>query len=208
MPVPIQSALQRPVRLVVEPAAATSEGDDAALVLAAQRDPRAFAHLYLRYVDPVYRYCHRRLGTKEAAEDATSAVFAKALAAIPRYRTENASFRAWLFAIAHNVVVDLHRGAVFTRPIESVHDRAAPEPGPEAVLLAGEDRRTIDGLLAVMAPDQRRVLELRLAGLTTPEIAEALGRNPGAIRAIQCRAAKRIRELLGRSAAAEESDHA
>ncbi len=208
MPVPIQSALTVRGHVPAESGASMSADDDAALVLAAQRDPRAFSHLYLRYVDPVYRYCYRRLGTKEAAEDATSVVFAKTLAALPRYRTENASFRAWLFAIAHNVVVDVHRGAVFTWPIDTLHDRAAPELGPEDELLAGEERRTIDGLLAVMAPDQRRVLELRLAGLTTIEIANALGRNPGAIRAIQCRAAKRLRELLRHAPHLERTGHA
>jgi RNA polymerase sigma factor (sigma-70 family) len=204
---PVPSVLELPVP-VAAAASLSGADDDATLVLAAQRDPRAFAHLYLRYVDPVYRYCHRRLGTKEAAEDATSLVFAKALAALPRYRVENASFRAWLFAIAHNAVVDVHRAAVVTRPLDAVADRPGHEPGPEAALLAAEERRTVDGLLAMIAPDQRRVLELRLAGLTTAEIAVALGRNPGAIRAIQCRAAKRLRELLGRGAAPEESPHA
>jgi RNA polymerase sigma-70 factor, ECF subfamily len=205
MPVPPTMELSVPFAL--SPATPDVD-DDAALVLAAQRDPRAFAHLYLRYVEPVYRYCHRRLGTKEASEDATSLVFAKALAALPRYRTENSSFRSWLFAIAHNAVVDMHRAAVATRPLDALADRADREPGPEAALLAAEERRTVDGLLAVMAPDQRRVLELRLAGLTTAEIAAALGRNPGAIRAIQCRAAKRLRELLGRDEGTEEIRHA
>jgi DNA-directed RNA polymerase specialized sigma24 family protein len=48
-----------------------------------------------------------------------------------------------------------------------------------------------------MTPEQRRVLELRLAGLTTAEIACALGRSPGAVRAIQFRAAIKLRERLG-----------
>ena len=55
-----------------------------------------------------------------------------------------------------------------------------------------------------MAPDQRRVLELRLAGLTTAEIGAALGRNPGAIRAVQHRAVKRLRHLLKGDESSEE----
>jgi hypothetical protein len=69
--------------------------DDAALVAAARVDPTAFAPLYARYLPPVYRYCYRRLGTSAAAEDATSEVFVKALAALPRFRA--GSFRSWLF---------------------------------------------------------------------------------------------------------------
>ena len=70
----------------------------------AQRDPYAFALLYTRYLDPIHRYCYRRLGSREAAEDATSLVFAKALSALPRYH--DTSFRSWLFTIAHHVVID------------------------------------------------------------------------------------------------------
>ena len=187
-------AMQLPIS---NPAAGAAGDGDEALVRAAQRDPRAFAPLYLRYVDLVYRYCDRRLGSREAAEDATSLVFAKALAALPRYRTNGPSFRSWLFAIAHNVVVDAQRATHSTQPIDSIGDRPAQEPGPETALLAAEDRWTIDRLLAQTAPDQRRVLELRLAGLTTAEIAAALNRTPGAVRAMQFRAVGRLRELLG-----------
>src|SRR5215213_5589126 len=70
--------------------------DDAWVVRQAKSDPRAFAPLYSRYFDPVYRYCYRRLGHPEAAADATSQIFAKALAALPGYREEAPSFRSWL----------------------------------------------------------------------------------------------------------------
>jgi hypothetical protein len=49
---------------------ASAAPDEAALVARAQADRHAFAPLYARYLDPVYRYCYRRLGSKEAAEDA------------------------------------------------------------------------------------------------------------------------------------------
>lgn len=60
--------------------------NDATLVAAAQADSQAFAPLYARYLQPIYRYCYRRLGTCVMAEDATSEVFVKALAGLPRYR--------------------------------------------------------------------------------------------------------------------------
>jgi RNA polymerase sigma-70 factor (ECF subfamily) len=75
--------------------------DDADLVARAQVDREAFALLYRRYLDPVHRYYYRRLGSREAAEDATSLVFTKAFTALPTYRT--GSFRSWLFAIAYHV---------------------------------------------------------------------------------------------------------
>jgi RNA polymerase sigma-70 factor (ECF subfamily) len=170
---------------------------DAALVAAARRDRAAFAPLYLRYVDPVFRYCLRRLGSWEAAEDATAQVFTKALAALPGYRESGSSFRSWLFAIAHNVLVDAGRSA---RPHDMLDESLPltdPGTGPEEAALAAEGQREVQLLLAIVPPDQRRVLELRLAGLTTAEIAQALGLSPGAVRASQYRAAKRLRLVMG-----------
>src|SRR5215204_246366 len=80
---------------------------DDALVLAAQANSADFAALYERYVDPIYRFCFRRLGNRAAAEDATSVVFERALKALPRFTT--GSFRAWLFTIARNAITDVHR---------------------------------------------------------------------------------------------------
>jgi len=91
------------------------ERDDAILVAEAKRDRRAFAPLYRRYVDRVYRYCDRVLGDRELAEDAASLVFTKALAGLPHCR--GAAFRSWLFAIAHNVIVDAQRARMRTRPL-------------------------------------------------------------------------------------------
>jgi RNA polymerase sigma-70 factor, ECF subfamily len=88
-------------------ATVASTPDDEVLVAAARLDPRAFDAVYDRYVGPVYRYCHVRLGRREAAEDATSAVFLKALAGLDGYRPGN--FPAWLFRIAANVVTDARR---------------------------------------------------------------------------------------------------
>jgi RNA polymerase sigma-70 factor (ECF subfamily) len=168
--------------------------DDAALVAAARLDRRAFAPLYRRYVDPVYRYCFRRLGGREAAEDATAAVFAKALAALPAYR--DGSFRAWLFAIAHNAVVDALRARRPTAPVDAAWAVADPAPTPEEAALAADAGRSLRAVLERLSPDQRQVVELHLAGLSGPEIASVLGRSHAAVRAVQARAIARLRELL------------
>src|SRR4051812_26148265 len=65
--------------------------DDEALVAAAQVDRAAFAPLYQRYADPVFRFCYRRLGDRALAEDATSRVFERVLAALSRYRQDKGS---------------------------------------------------------------------------------------------------------------------
>jgi RNA polymerase sigma-70 factor, ECF subfamily len=168
--------------------------DEAALVALAQRDRRAFAPLYSRYFTPIYRYCYRRLGSPETAADATSQTFAKALAALPSCRGE--SFRAWLFAIAHNVLNDGYRAKTFDQPLEEAHELLDRAPSPEDLAVEAEERRTLARLLSQLSDDQRQIVELRLAGLTSKEIASALGRTPNAIDQAQFRAINRLRALL------------
>jgi len=173
---------------------------DALLVARAQSDPAAFAPLYELYFDPVYRYCYHRLGSWEAAEDATSIVFTRVLAALPRYRSDGRSgaFRSWLFTIAHNVVVDqMH--ADRRRRVQPLDDAGEVADGTlslEETAMAAEASRMVREVLAQLSPDQRQVVELRLAGLTNAEIAGVLGRKSGAIRITQYRAGLRIRALL------------
>src|SRR5688572_30325296 len=129
-------------------AVASDEGE---LVALAQRDRRAFAPLYTRYFDPVYRYCYRRLGTPEAAADATSQTFAKALAALPSCRAE--TFRSWLFAIAHNVLTDGFRTNRFDQPLDEVAEVVDVAPSPEDLAVVAEERSTLDGLLVQLQPE-------------------------------------------------------
>ncbi len=181
-------------RSAASPVAQTPEVDDATLVAAAQTDPRAFAPLYRRYVDPVYRYCYRRLGNQHAAEDATGLIFTQALAALPRCRP--ASFRAWLFTIAHHTIFNDWRSHRNDQPLSPDDLTPDPAPNPEEVLLATETRETVYWLLAQLPIEQRRVLELRLAGLKGREIAGALGRSHGSVRIAQHRAMTRLREMM------------
>jgi RNA polymerase sigma-70 factor (ECF subfamily) len=99
------------------------------VVARAQRDPTAFAPLYMAYVEPVYRYCYRRLGSREAAEDATSLVFERALRSLATFR--GGSFRAWLFTIAHNAVTDAYRRRGTNPPFIEAMEVADPAPPPE-----------------------------------------------------------------------------
>ncbi|MDP9365925.1 MAG: sigma-70 family RNA polymerase sigma factor [Chloroflexota bacterium] len=169
-----------------------SAEDDAALVARAQEDRGAFGPLYDRYADRVYRYCLRRLGTREAAEDATSQTFTEALAGLAGFR--GGSFAAWLFAIAHNVCANAGRRHP-NLPLDAAGDPpdSAPHAAPEARALADEATRELRALLDVLPPDQRRVAELRLAGLTGAEIAAAMGRSLAAVKMLQVRALARLR---------------
>lgn len=170
-------------------------GSDEELVVLAQEDPAAFAALYLRYVDLVYRYCFRRLGDRSAAEDATSRIFERVLRALPKYRA--GSFRSWLFTIAHNTITDVYRAERREKraavDMWTIHDN---RPGPEEQSVGADDARWIRTLMDRLSDDQRQVVEFRLAGLTDIEIAAVLGRSHGSVRTIQYRAIRKLREIL------------
>jgi RNA polymerase sigma-70 factor (ECF subfamily) len=168
--------------------------DEPTQVALAQRDPRAFAPLYETYADAVYRYCFRRLGDPDAAADATSLVFTRVLAALPRYRDR--SFRSWLFTIAHNTVIDGWRTTRFEARLEAGTGRADPGPSPEEAVLSADADCQVHVLLGSLPDDQRHVIELRLAGLTNREIADTLGRSVAATKMLQVRALTRLRTLL------------
>jgi len=165
--------------------------------LIASGDPAVFAELYDRHVDAIYRYCRLRLPNAQEAEDATAVVFEKAFAAYPPAPT--GTFRAWLFTIAHNVVVSFYRTRSrrgHHRPLDDALHVADPGPTPEEDVLLADEQRRLHQALARLPQSQRRVVELRLAGLLGAEIAEVLQRSPAAVRQLQFRAMQRLRELL------------
>jgi RNA polymerase sigma-70 factor (ECF subfamily) len=161
---------------------------------AARRDPAAFAPLYAAYFDPIYRYCYLRLHHRELAADAASQTFLKALASIGGFRS--GSFKSWLYAIARNVTIDMQRAS---RPqVDLEHAEAIHDPGlsPEESALRTDDRERLWRALAQLSNEQREVLELRLAGLTGQEIADATRRSLSATKSIQFRALSRLRTVL------------
>ena len=183
-----------------------SEMSDEELVALALRDRQAFGQLYDRYVESIYRYCYGRLGEREDAEDATSIVFIRALAALPTHRGD--SFRSWLFAIAHNVVINTRRAATVDRPLDAAIEVIDPGPTVEDLAAATDRRRSVSEALKFLPDEQRRVVELRLAGLTGPEVATTLGRSHNSVRTTQRRALARLRTILGVTAEAAEGCHA
>ncbi len=187
---------------------------DAEIVQRAIQDPQAFSIVFERYHRDIYFYCLRRLGNPQDADDAASTVFMKAYSALGRFRPRSggtgATFRSWIFAIAHNVIVDAWRKP--SRPLRTfsldsplgtdVADRTpAPGHSPEQHVIRSEEARLVLTLLNQLPEHQRAVVELRLAGLSIKEIAHALGMSVAATKSNQFRGYQRLRDLLEPDAA-------
>jgi RNA polymerase sigma-70 factor (ECF subfamily) len=165
-------------------------------VRAAQADRSAFGALYRRYLDRVYGYAFYLLGDHHDAEDVTERTFLAALDAIHRFRDEGATFRSWLFRIAHNQIANALRSRARRRtsPLEAVSEPVA-DADPAHQAGAADDARRVRGALAELSEDRRQVLVLRFVdGLSAREIGAVLGRSEGAVRVLQHRA---LRELAG-----------
>ena len=81
-----------------------------ALVDRARTDRGAFAALYRMHVDAVYRFAYRRCGSREVAEEATSATFERALRSMASFEWRGNGVRPWLLRIASNEVAEIYRG--------------------------------------------------------------------------------------------------
>jgi len=176
--------------------------DDVRVLALARADPAAFAPLYERYAQHVYYFCYRRLRNRHDAADATAIVFTRALAALgsfhPRPGLPGSTFRAWLYTIARNTLIDHARSA---RPHTSLDHPDAPDPidqapTPEDHALGAEEARRVDDLLHHLPERQRAVVELRLAGLRIAEIASALTITESAAKSLQVRAYRTLRDLI------------
>jgi RNA polymerase sigma-70 factor (ECF subfamily) len=167
--------------------------DEAQLMRLAQNNPVLFAPLYERYVDRVYAYCRRRAANTQDAEDLCSLVFARALAGLHTY--EGGNVAAWLFRIAHNVVVNHYRQQRSFVPLDD--DFSVPDDFSYDNVERAEDGRILAGLISRLPDDQRNLLSLAVdAGLTSQQIGALIGKNAGTVRVQLHRIFKSLRERL------------
>lgn len=181
-----------------------TDEDDLAVVLRAIVDRRAFAPLYEKYLPPVYRRCCAHLRDSDAAWDATSATFHKALAALHGFR--GGSFEGWLLRIADNACVDVHRERARRPqvPLDGEAERLAAGPDPEEQALAALDREQLERALRQLPPRRERIVRLHLTGLTGKEIAARLGVSHDVVRQQQRLAFLQLADLLGVDRAGKE----
>ena len=172
--------------------------DEQNLVQRAQQgDEEAFTELYESHFDKIYRYVALRIGNKTEAEDVTQQVFLNALRSIRSFKWRGIAFSAWLFHIAHNLVVDYLRKErkVVTAPLDDslVSNSDSPQ-------LMAEQSLDIEELLSAtkrLTEAQRQAISLRFtSGLSIAEVAKIMGKSQGAVKALQHSAIVALRKAL------------
>jgi RNA polymerase sigma factor (sigma-70 family) len=171
---------------------------EADLAAALMGSTEAFERIYRALAGPVAGYL--RLHGVADVEGLANEVMAQVHRNLGRFDGDGPSFRSWVFTIAHHRMVDERRRAS-RRPApadgELPESAAVGDAELDALDLLGDER--VQQLLSVLSTDQRAVLLLRVvADLSVEDVAEALGKRPGAIKALQHRALAALRRHLDR----------
>ncbi len=172
--------------------AVEAERDERSLIEAAQRDPRRFAELYEDTFDRVYAFVVSRIFDRAEAEDVTAEVFHQALANIGQFEWRGTPFIAWLLRIASNAIADRWQRLARHQEIpDGDLDEAGADDGIERRVILAQ-------LMEELPPDQKLVLVRRfLEHRSIRDIANELGRTEGAVKQLQFRALKSLRERIG-----------
>ncbi len=162
-------------------------------------EPEAFGELYDQYVDMVFRYVHFRVGTRTQAEDLTSETFVRALRRISSVKWQGRDFGAWLITISRNLIADHYKSARYRLEITTADmlDADQAQDGPENDVLDAMTSASLIDAVKQLNSEQQECIVLRfLQGLSVSETAQAMGKNDGAIKALQYRAVRTLGRLL------------
>ncbi len=165
---------------------------------AVRGDQQAFGQLYDAYMDSIYRFVFLRVEDQQTAEDISATVFLKAWEKLEGYQPRGIPFRAWLFRIARNAVIDHYRTRKEVTPLEAVVNVFDENTVSVSENVGNRiEAQKIMALMNHLTEDQRNVLTLKLVhGLNTQEVAKALGKRQGAVRALQMRGLQALAKLM------------
>ena len=166
-------------------------------------DVEAFGQLYDVYLDKIFRYVYYHVPDKMAAEDISQEVFVKAWKAIKSCRGREDTFLAWLYRIAHNLMVDHHRRQRSCRSLEAQCRSKMTNPTETTGLDSGE--LELMQALRYLPEEHKNVIILKfIEGFSNQEIGRMLNKSQGAIRITQMRALSRLRKHLAKTREGED----
>ena len=184
---------------------AAPEGETAVAMTLVERaqagDAEAFGELYDRYVDQVYRYIAYRVGSTQLAEDLTSETFLRALRRISSFTWQGRDVGAWFVTIARNLIADHYKSGRYrlelTTDDVTESGKAPTISGPEAEVLESMQNKVLLEAIKKLNAEQQECVVLRfLQSLSVSETAQIMGKNEGAIKALQYRAIRTLGRLL------------
>lgn len=176
------------------------EGEDKLIRGAKRGEAGCFNELYSHYLAPIYRFIYMKVTNREEAEDLTHEVFLSAWQNMARYRSRGFPFSSWLYQIARNRVIDFYRLKKKFVDLEEADTDADPIEIKDVLESAIDNDLSLDEVrLAIqnLHPDQQDVILMRfMEDMPYETIASTMDKSEGAVRLIQHRALKSLREIL------------
>jgi RNA polymerase sigma factor (sigma-70 family) len=158
-----------------------------------------FTALYEEHMAYVFRYISYRVGNRNEAEDLTSVVFEKALAAFDRYNPQKAAPQTWLLAIARNTVTDHLRKSSKskTMPLDNAIGVESADPSPPEETERREEYQRLQFCLAALPRREQEIISLKFGGeLNNRQIASAVGLSENNVGTIIFRAICKLRNCF------------
>ncbi len=173
----------------------TVSDEQSLLQRASQLETQALAEMYDTYSPGIYRYAMRLLGDMTQAEDCVAETFARFLKALQERRGPRENLQAFLYRIAHNLIVDTYRRQENTSALDDALRSESDLPEEEAAKRISQEE--VRAAIRRLTPDQQMVVSLKfLDEWSNEEIARALRKPVGAVKSIQHRALRSLYRLL------------
>ncbi len=167
------------------------------LAHARQLDPDALAQIHDTYFAPIFRYIAFRVGDREVAEDLTSEVFTRLLAALRDRNAPRNTLRGWLYGVAARVVSDHHRQKYRAPQVELDEDIVSSDHDPAEIIESKIAHEDLKRAMQELTDEQRHVLGLRFgADMPIQDVARTLGKTEGAVKQLQARAVAALAHKL------------
>jgi RNA polymerase sigma-70 factor, ECF subfamily len=165
---------------------------------ARQYDPEALSRLFDIYFEKLRRYMYYKTGDIEKAEDLAAETLTVGLENIAKFEDKGGTIGAWLFGIARNMLAREREAAGRSRTVELEEDLPlAEEEQPEKLVLVKLTHEELYEALGQLPDDQREVVLLRfMEGYDVKTVAGIIGKKPGAVRALQFRAVRTLKEMF------------
>jgi len=179
-----------------------SRVEDSILLLKTKHgDQAAFAELYDKYVDALFRFAFYRLSDQEVAQDIVSDLFLKLWQRLQEPNSKSIeNLRAFLYQMARNLIADYYRSRAATLPLEQAIEVQNSGLGSEQNIHQQVSLAEIEKALKLLKPEvQELIILAHVEGLSHKEIAIIIGKNVSATRVMLHRALQDLRKILQES---------
>ena len=174
------------------------DGEDKLIEDAVRGEASAFGALYDHYQPKIYRFVVIKVSRREEAEDLTHQVFLDAWTHMPGYQRMGFPFSSWLYRIARNKVIDHYRTRKNHLTIDDVDPEQFAAAAPEDTELdTAFTLERVRNAIAQLKPEYQDVIMMRFVeDLSLKETAHAMEKSEGAIKLMQHRAIKQLKQLM------------